>query len=135
MIRCANCSLENPETNVRCQQCGAALANPYRDSPDVIQAVAVGPDEGVATVIPYRNVNALIAYYLGLFSCFPAIGFPLAIVALVLGIRGLRAVRANPSVHGTAHAWIGLVCGSIGFLLNLVIISAIILAIVASSMQ
>lgn len=135
MIRCAKCSFENPDGSVRCQRCGIALVNPFQESPEVIHAVAVGPDEGVATVIPYRNASALFAYYLGLFSCFPALGFPLAIVALVLGVRGLRAVRANPSVHGTAHAWIGLVCGTIGFLINLVIICGIILAIVASNVQ
>jgi hypothetical protein len=134
MIRCAKCSFENPDTNTRCQHCGAALFGDVQ-SPhaEIIQAVAVGEDEGVATVIPYRNASALIAYYLGLFSCFPALGFPLAIVALVLGIRGLRAVRANPSVHGTAHAWIGLICGGIGFLINLLIITMIVLAIVANA--
>ena len=57
----------------------------------------------------------------------------LAIVALVLGIRGLRAVRINPSLHGTAHAWIGLVCGSIGLLLNLLIIIVAIVAFVANA--
>ncbi len=132
MIRCATCSFENRDTDARCQQCGAVLSNPYREAgpnpyrDDVVQAEAVGSDEGIATFIPYRNASALTAYYLGLFSCFPALGFPLAIVALVLGIRGLRAVRANPSVHGTAHAWIGLICGAIGFVLNLLIISAIV---------
>jgi len=135
MIRCQQCSFENPDANARCQQCGAPLVNPYQSPTEVVQAVAVGGDEGVATVIPYRNANALIAYYLGLFSCFPVIGFPLAIVALVLGIRGLRAVRANPSVHGTAHAWIGVVCGSIGFLINLLIISVTILALIGAATQ
>ena len=136
MIRCQQCSFENPDTNARCQQCAAPLVNPYQ-SPhaEIVQAVAVGGDEGVATVIPYRNASALIAYYLGLFSCFPVIGFPLAIVALVLGIRGLRAVRANPSVHGTAHAWIGIICGSIGFLINFLIISVIVLALIGAATQ
>ena len=135
MIRCQVCSFENADASTRCQQCGAVLVNPYQAPHEaVIQATAVGGgDEAVATVIPYRNANALIAYYLGLFSCFPVLGFPLAIVALWLGIRGLRAVRANPGVHGTVHAWIGLVCGTIGFLINLMIISAIALAIVAGA--
>jgi hypothetical protein len=135
MIRCQACSCENSDINARCQQCGAALVNPFQYPQEaIVQATAVGGgDEAVATVIPYRNANALIAYYLGLFSCFPVLGFPLAIVALWLGIRGLRAVRVNPGVHGTVHAWIGLVCGTIGFLINLLIISAIVLAMVASA--
>jgi len=136
MIRCPNCSTENSDISARCQQCGAALVNPFQSpQAEIVQAVAVGGDEGVATVIPYRNASALLAYYLGLFSCFPALGFPLAIVALVLGVRGLRAVRQNPSVHGTAHAWIGLICGSIGFLLNLLIISVIVIAIIGAANQ
>jgi hypothetical protein len=130
MNRCGNCSFENPDLSPHCQQCGAALVNPFQSPTEIVQATAVGGDEGVATVIPYRNASALLAYYLGLFSCFPALGFPLAILALILGVRGLRAVRHNPSVHGTAHAWIGLICGGIGFLINLLIISAIVLALV-----
>lgn len=133
MIRCQACSFENSDIDARCRQCGAALVNPFQAPAEVVQATAVGGgDEAVATVIPYRNANALMAYYLGLFSCFPVLGFPLAIVALWLGVRGLKAVRLNPSAHGTVHAWVGLVCGGIGFLINLLIISAISLGILAS---
>ncbi len=135
MIRCQTCSCENSDINARCQQCGAALVNPFQAPLDaeVVQATPVGGSDAVATVIPYRNANALIAYYLGLFSCFPVLGFPLAIVALWLGVRGLKAVRIDPSAHGTAHAWVGLICGTIGFLINLLIISAIVLAVAANT--
>ena len=88
MNRCGNCSFENPDLSPHCQQCGAALVNPFQSPTEIVQATAVGGDEGVATVIPYRNASALLAYYLGLFSCFPAMGFPLAIVALILGVQG-----------------------------------------------
>jgi len=130
MIRCSRCAQDNADAALYCQRCGAPLAN-FRDSPEIIiaQPVPGGGDETVATIIPYRNAGALIAYYLGLFSCFPVLGFPLAIVALVCGYKGLKAVRANPTAHGTAHAWIGLICGTIGFLINLLIISAIVVAI------
>jgi hypothetical protein len=136
MIRCPKCAHENAGTAAYCQHCGAALGNPYA-SPVAPQAfmpppVPAGGDETVATVIPYRNIAALIAYYFGLFSCFPVLGFPLALIALFCGVRGLRAVRMNPVVHGTAHAWIGLICGTIGFLINLLILSAIAAAIIAS---
>src|SRR5262245_8078004 len=36
-------------------------------------------------IIPYKNPHALTAYYLGLFSIIPLIGFILGIVALALG--------------------------------------------------
>jgi hypothetical protein len=135
MIRCQACSCENSEISARCQRCGAALVNPFQSpQAEVVTATAVGGgSDAVATVIPYRNANALIAYYLGLFSCFPVLGFPLAIIALWLGVRGLKAVRVDPSAHGTAHAWVGLICGTIGFLINLLIISAIVLAVVANA--
>jgi hypothetical protein len=131
MIRCPKCGHDNANEAAYCQHCGAALGSPYL-SPQAVFEPAPVPSAGndtVATVIPYKNVGALIAYYLGLFSCFPVLGFPLAIIALVFGIRGLRAVRANPIVHGTAHAWVGLICGTIGFLINLLIISGIVMAI------
>lgn len=134
MIRCPQCGHENEGTADHCQQCGAALANPYVAPAAVFAPPAPMMEAGsggdtVATVIPYKNGGALLAYYLGLFSCFPVLGFPLAIVALVCGVRGLGAVRRNPSVHGTAHAWIGLVCGTIGFFINLLIIGAVAAAI------
>ena len=53
-------------------------------------------DETVATIIPYKNASALTAYYLGLFSCFPVLGLPLAVVALWLGVKGLQAAKRDP---------------------------------------
>ena len=63
-------------------------------------------DGGVSTVIPYNNKPALIAYYLGVFciACPPLLCLP----AMILSIKGLKNVKANPEVKGTAHAWIGI---------------------------
>jgi hypothetical protein len=68
---------------------------------------------GVSTVIPYKNVPALIAYYVGVFCiiCPPLLCFP----AIILGVIGLRRVKENPEVKGTAHAWIGVLSGSFFF--------------------
>ena len=51
------------------------------------------PQTGDATggLIPYKNPQALTAYYLGIFGLFPAIGLLLAIPAVILGILGLKA--------------------------------------------
>jgi hypothetical protein len=99
--------------------------NPYEAPREELHpSDVIGPeksppeDDAVATIIPYKNAPALIAYYLGLFSCFPFLGFFLAIAALILGVKGLKEVKRNPRAHGTAHAWIGLVCGTIGLLFN-----------------
>jgi hypothetical protein len=71
--------------------------------------------EGDATggVIPYKNPKALIAYYLGIGSM---LFFPLGIVSVVLGFMGLAARKRNPIIKGSAHAWIGIVLGSLSML-------------------
>lgn len=68
-------------------------------------------EEGDSTggVIPYKNVPALFAYYLGVFSVIPC--FPIGIIAVVLGIKGLRVAKEKPQVRGQVHAWIGIVAG------------------------
>jgi hypothetical protein len=72
-------------------------------------------EEGDATggVIPYKNPKALIAYYLGILSGLPLIGFPMGIIALVLGVQGLQARSKNPAIKGSVHAWIGIGCGGV----------------------
>jgi len=92
--------------------------NPYGGTPHYgggMPPKSMAPNEGDATggVIPYKNMPALLAYYLGLFSLFPCLGLFLAIPALVLGIMGLRKRKENPAVKGSVHAWIGIVMGGI----------------------
>ena len=74
---------------------------------------------GVSTVIPYKNVPALIAYYVGVFCiiCPPLLCFP----AIILGVIGLRRVKENPEIKGTVHAWIGILSGSFFLLLSIVV--------------
>jgi hypothetical protein len=67
--------------------------------------------DGTGGIIPYKNPKALIAYYLGILSGLPLIGFPFGIVAFVLGIMGLRDRRRNPAIKGSVHAGIGIGCG------------------------
>lgn len=86
----------------------------------------------VSTLLPARNAPALAAYYLGLFSIFPLLGLPMAIVAIVLGVKGLRRVRATPEVHGTVHAWVGIVCGAIFGAFNLLLTGLFFVGLVAT---
>ena len=76
-------------------------------------------DSGISTVIPYKNVPALTAYYIGVFCiiCPPILSIP----AIVLGVKGLRNVKKNPEVKGTAHAWIGILSGSFFLILSIVV--------------
>jgi hypothetical protein len=97
---------------------------PLATLPEFQDAFAAAPasaegEGGVSTVIPYKNVPALIAYYVGVFCiiCPPLLCFP----AIILGVIGLRRVKENPEVKGTAHAWIGILSGSFFLLLSIVV--------------
>lgn len=66
-------------------------------------------DPNYSGMIPYKNGKALLSYYLGLFSILPAIGMVLGIIALVLGVKGLSAAKAQPQIKGKGHAWAGII--------------------------
>jgi hypothetical protein len=89
-----------------------------------------GQGDATGGIIPYKNPKALIAYYVGIGSllcCF--VGLPVGIVAVVLGIMGLRDHARNPVISGTVHAWIGIVLGTISTLAAIPFAIAIIAAI------
>lgn len=110
------------------------------DIPDL--APLAGPrDSGASSMIPSDNPPALLAYYLGVFSlasCLPVlgiIGIGLGIAAVVYGRKGLRLIREDPTKHGTAHAWIGIVAGSLFGLLGVAIHLVMLIAIVSNSLR
>jgi hypothetical protein len=124
---CPVCGEQILATAKVCRFCGEKFAPRPSDT------------EGDSTggVIPYKNPQALIAYYCGIFSliaCIPFL-FPLPIVALVLGIKGLRKAKAEPHVKGTVHAWIGIVCGSIFGLIGIIMTVGAIIAIIGAMTQ
>jgi DNA-binding beta-propeller fold protein YncE len=85
-------------------------------------------DDAVSTLIPYKNGRALAGYYCGVFSLVPCLGLILGPIALVFGILGLRFVRAHPQAHGTAHAWVGIILGSLTTLANWGVVIVIVAA-------
>ncbi|PHR96491.1 MAG: hypothetical protein COA78_28770 [Blastopirellula sp.] len=93
--------------------------NPFESPQASASATSQSSETGDATggLIPYKNVPALISYYLGVFSIIPFIGFFLAVPAIILGVMGLQKKAKNPHVKGTAHAWVGIVMGTIFMLL------------------
>jgi hypothetical protein len=86
-------------------------------------------DEGLRTLIPYKNPKALTAYYCGVFALIPCLGAILGPIALIFGILGLKAVRAHPRMHGTGHAIAGIVLGSLVTLGHLVVGILIVIGI------
>ena len=96
------------------------------------------PNDLVSVFIP-RNNQALVAYYLGVFSlaaCIPVLGIVgvgMAVAAVFYGRRGLRFAKQNPDARGGAHAWVGIIAGSIcavvGALMQLMSITGIVVAL------
>jgi hypothetical protein len=121
-----------------CPVCGEMIlvgAKVCRFCGEKFQSAAATNQEGDGTggLIPYKNAPALISYYCGVFSlvaCIPFF-FPLPIVALVLGIKGLKKAKAEPHVKGQVHAWIGIVCGAIFGLIGIATTVTAIIAIIA----
>lgn len=99
---CPVCGQEIQSAAKVCRHCGERFKGASQGS---------GKGDATGGVIPYKNMPALIAYYMAIFSLIPC--FPLGIPALILGIIGLRKVSREPEVHGTAHAWIGIILGGI----------------------
>jgi len=101
-------------------------APPVVPGPGPVASASSG--SGINAVIPYKNMRALVAYYLAVFSLIPLVGVPLGLAAVVLGILGLRFRRQNPTAGGAVHAWIGIILGGVcGFgYLGLTIFAVII---------
>jgi len=90
----------------------------YRQDYDDRQFVRRSDDDVVSTLIPYKNVRALVAYYLGVFSLIPCVGLVLGPAALILGILGISYVNKHPTAKGTGHAIAGIVLGGLTSLGN-----------------
>ena len=106
-IFCFKCGEKNAQNNYKCVRCGTILHAPPTPPP------CATADDTLGGLIPYRNAQALWAYYLGIFSFIPCVGIPLGITALILGLRGLKYARLHPEARGTGHAWAGIILGSL----------------------
>ena len=131
---CPGCGAPVPATAEACPACGKEIAAPAAAAPvappspppvpvAAAPAAAAPPaPEGDATggIIPYKNAYALIAYYCGVFSLLSIIPlfFPLPVLALIFGIKGLRARNRNPVIKGSVHAWIGIILGGVFTLIS-----------------
>ena len=66
-------------------------------------------------MIPYKNKQALIGYYMScaglLIMCIPIVGFIYGAVVIALGIKGLKNAKENPAVKGKVHCWIAIIGG------------------------
>ena len=123
-IPCPSCGEMIVETAQLCRFCGVQLGPGGQMMPPPARGDATGG------LIPYKNAQALIAYYCGVFSIIPC--FIIGIVALVLGIRGLKFAKQHPEAKGRAHAWIGILAGGFfGIVYLIVTILGIVSAVAA----
>jgi len=97
-------------------------------SPPPTYAEPAPQGDATGGIIPYKNPPALIAYYCGVFSIIPFLGFFIGIAALCLGIAGLKKRKQMPIIRGSVHAWIGIICGSLSILAHLAVVALIISA-------
>src|SRR5262245_48198135 len=112
---CSACGAPLTPGTTFCASCGKPGLDP-----------AAGDRDATGGIIPYKNSAALIAYYCGVFSVIPC--FPIGLVGLVLGIKGLRYANEHPAAKGKVHAWIGIVAGGLFGLLWLVVTGLIAVA-------
>jgi len=120
--------------------CRAIDCEPIRDimsrvaTAPPMGAGALGtPDSGASVIIPYKNTSALVGYYVSIAALIPIVGLVAGPVAVVLGVKGLKAVKADPRVHGTAHAWVAIVLGGLASLLYWGIVLIMVIAAIAST--
>jgi len=111
------------------------MSNPFQPPSGASYQPPPPTGQGDATggIIPYKNPKALTAYYVGIVSllcCF--VGLPVGLVAVVLGVMGLRDRAQNPVIKGSVHAWIGIVLGTISTL-GSILAAIIIIGGIASS--
>ncbi len=108
VITCPNCGATNPPHAALCARCSFALQTAPPPPP-----FSNGADNALSSLIPYKNSAALIAYYLGVFSIIPVLGFFMAVAAVILGIKGLRFARERPEARGKTHALVGIIAGGV----------------------
>ena len=101
------------------------IPDPVRPAPPIpypMHHTATTADNTLGGLIPTKNSNALIAYYLGVFSIIPCFGPLLGIAAFILGLKGLRFAKEHPEAKGKTHAWVGIVAGGFFGLLYLLLL-------------
>ena len=116
IIYCSRCGEKNLENNYKCTRCGFVLHTLSASQ------VPVSNEDTMFGLIPVKNMQALISYYLAIFSLIPVMGIPLGITAFVLGIRGLGYAKVHPEAKGAIHAWIGIVLGGLSAIAYLLLI-------------
>jgi len=81
------------------------------------------PSIGAPGLIPYSNPKALIGYYLSIGGLIPFLGLPLAIAAVICGLMGFKAWRADHAIKGSVHAWVAIILGGLEIAAYIVLVA------------
>ena len=100
---CAGCGTNLTGINAKfCPNCGMQITmqyNPY--SPYGAGGMPEPSSKATASLV--LGIIGLIAWFL------PIVGFPVTIVGLVLGIKGMKSIKRDRAVAGVVLSIIGLV--------------------------
>lgn len=99
------------------------------NTPPTFVAGAMPSSQSDATggLIPYKNLYALVGYYLSIFSMIPFVGIPLGVAGIICGIVGVRRRNRNPMVRGTAHAWFAILFSALVIFIQVAAIVSLVL--------
>jgi len=132
---CPNCGKKTILDVAECKKCGYDFYAASQGLDPMARANALASsnvptfnEDPLGTIIPYRNIPALVGYYLAVFSLIPCLGLPLGLAAVPFGIAGKRKLRTDPCAKGRVHASIAVWLGSATILAW----GAVLLAMVAS---
>ena len=93
------------------------FATALTQAPPAPPNISAHASQGDATggLIPYKNVPALVGYYMSVFGLLvmfvPVLGIIYSLVVIALGVFGLVTVKKNPQKRGTAHCVVAVVLG------------------------
>ncbi len=125
-MTCPYCGASNDDRNSICGKCSNVLTQ--QAPPPGMSPYGANSAGGL---IPYKNSPALTSYYLGLVSLFPFLGAAFGVAAVILGVKGLKKFKETHEVRGRTHAWVGLVCGALFGLFNLLLTAGLVAALLS----
>lgn len=119
---------ENKPTTPSNNASGSKLLNNLEAEPRTSYPLSDTPgisalqDDSMQTLIPTKNMPALLSYYFGIAGLIPMLGLPFTMLALIFGKKALKLYAINPTPGAKGHAVTGITLGSIQLVLFLLFI-------------